>query len=123
MMNLNLLLISKNKQRFAHLEKALAESGQHCAVWCSRPEEVYQAIAAGTVDGVIVDEVIEGGTGLEFIRELIPRHPFINCALVSSLYASEFHEATEGCGIFMQLPVHPGVEEAVKIGAHLARIC
>ena len=123
MKHLNLLLISKNKQHFADLAQALAESGQHSVAWCSRPEEAYQAIAAGTVDGVIVDEVIEGGTGLDFIRELIPRNPFINCALVSTLYASEFHEATEGCGIFMQLPAHPGVEEAEKIGAQLSRIC
>jgi hypothetical protein len=85
--------------------------------------EIYEAVAAGEVDGVIVDEEVEGGTGLDFIREFTPQNPFINCALVSSLYPDEFHEATEGYGVFMQIPPHPGREEAEQIGAHLARIC
>ena len=123
MKNLNLLLISKNKQRFDDLEQALVTQGQHRVIYCSRPEEVYEAIAAARIDGVIVDEEVEGGTGLDFIRELTPRNPFINCALVSSLYADEFHEATEGYGVFMQIPPHPGREEAEQIGTHLSKIC
>jgi DNA-binding NtrC family response regulator len=123
MKNLNLLLISKNKQRFSDLEQALAAHGQHRVRCCSKPEEVYQAIAAGKIDGVIVDEEVEGGTGLDFIRELTPRNPFVNCALVSSLYVDEFHEATEGYGVFMQIPPHPGLREAEKIGTHLSKIC
>ncbi|NNK57005.1 MAG: hypothetical protein HKP44_06800 [Desulfofustis sp.] len=123
MKKLNLLLISKNKQGFADLEQEMAESGPHRILHCSKPEEVYDAIAAARVDGVIVDEEVEGGTGLDFIREFTPRHPFINCALVSSLYPHEFHEATEGFGIFMQIPPRPGRKEAENIGAHLAKIC
>jgi DNA-binding NtrC family response regulator len=123
MKNLNLLLISKNKQCFADLAQALTEGGRHRVVCFSRPLEIYEAVAAGEVDGVIVDEEVEGGTGLDFIREFTPQNPFINCALVSSLYPDEFHEATEGYGVFMQIPPHPGREEAEQIGAHLARIC
>ena len=123
MKHLNLLLMSKNKQRLADLEQALVNHGQHRVLYCSSSEEIYEAIAAGTIDGVIVDEEVEGGTGIEFIRELTLRSPFINCALVSSLYADEFHEAIEGYGIFMQIPPHPGLKEAKQIGAHLARIC
>lgn len=123
MKHLNLLLISKNRQRFADLEQALAAHGHHRVLHCSRPEEVYAAIGAEQIDGVIVDDEVEGGTGLDFIRELVPRHPCINCALVSSLYTDEFHEATEGYGVFMQIPLHPGLDEAEQIGTHLARIC
>lgn len=123
MKNLNLLLISKNKQRFSDLKQALVAHGQHGVRCCSKPEEVYQAIAAGKIDGVIVDEEVEGGTGLDFIRELTRRNPFVNCALVSSLYVDEFHEATEGYGVFMQIPPHPGLTEAEKIGTHLSKIC
>ena len=123
MKNLTLLLISKNKQGFAELEQALTRSGTHRVSCCSRPDEVYEAVAAGKVDGVIVDEEVEGTTGLEFIREFTPRNPFINCALVSSLYTDEFHEATEGYGVFMQLPPYPGPKEAEQIGTHLAKIC
>ena len=123
MKNLNLLLISKNKRNLLELAQALSDSGEHRVLCVSRPEEVYEAVAAGTVDGLIVDEVVEGVSGLEFLREFTPRHPFINCALVSSLYTDEFHEATEGYGVFMQIPPHPGRQETEKIGAHLSRIC
>ena len=47
MKNLNLLLISTNRERFAELEQALVKLWQHHVHYCSRPEEVYQAIAAG----------------------------------------------------------------------------
>ena len=36
----------------------------------------------------------------------------INCAAVSSLTSEDFHEAGEGLGILMQLPVEPGQEYA-----------
>ena len=123
MKNLNLLLISKDRERFADLEQALVTHGQHRVRYCSQPEQVYEAIAAAKIDGVIVDEEVADGTGLDFIRELTPRNPFINCALVSSLYADEFHEAIEGYGVFMQIPPHPGFEEAEQIIAHLVEIC
>jgi hypothetical protein len=35
--------------------------------------------------------------------------------MVSSLSPEDFHEATEGLGVFMQLPVDPGAEEAGKM--------
>ena len=35
--------------------------------------------------------------------------------MVSTLPAEEFHEVTEGLGVFMQLPVNPGAEEAAKM--------
>ena len=122
MKNLTLLLISKNRSRLADLEEALVTHGQHRVLCCSRPEEAYEAVATDKVDGVIVDEEVEGSTGLEFIREFTPCHPFIHCALVSSLYAAEFHEAIEGYGVFMQIPPGPGRKEAEQIGAHLAKI-
>jgi hypothetical protein len=35
--------------------------------------------------------------------------------MVSSLSPEDFHEMTEGLGIFMQLPVGPGAGEAVQL--------
>ena len=123
MKKLNLLLISKNKDVFSELGKALAEDEHHRGVHCSLPGQVYEAVATGRIDAVIADEEIEGGAGLEFVRELLRSNPFINCALVSSLYPGEFHEATEGYGVFMQLPLHPGRKEAREISDQLAKIC
>jgi hypothetical protein len=51
-------------------------------------------------------------TGLEFIRAIAAKRPMINCAAVSSLTSEDFHEASEGLGILMQLPVEPGRKHA-----------
>ncbi len=44
-------------------------------------------------------------TGLEFIRAIVSKRPMVNCAAISSLASEDFHEASEGLGILMQLPV------------------
>ena len=72
-------------------------------------------------NALAADEV-PGSTGLQVLRELVKRNPFVNCALVSSLYPAEFHEATEGLGVFMQLPLNPGAGSAREITAHLEKI-
>ena len=50
--------------------------------------------------------------GLEFIEKVISRNPMMNCAVVSSLSPVDYHKASEGLGILMQLPVKPGQKEA-----------
>ena len=61
-------------------------------------------------------------TGLEFIKTVIVQKPMVNCAAVSSLLPDDFHEASEGLGILMQLPVRPGHEYAKYLLEHLKNI-
>jgi DNA-binding NarL/FixJ family response regulator len=67
------------------------------------------------VDTVVVDEKLTDGEGIAFVRTLMKASPLVNCALISSLSLAEFHEATEGLGVFMQLPASPGAEHAEKM--------
>ena len=60
-----------------------------------------------TVNLIIADESLGDMAGLEFAKKLISINPMINCALVSSLSPEDFHEASEGLGLMMQLPVQP----------------
>lgn len=123
MKKLRLLLLGRNEAALAELEQALTENGRISLTRMSSTAQVYETLAGAAVDAVIADEEVGGGSGLEFIRELVRNNPFINCALVSSLYPEEFHEATEGYGVFMQLPLRPGRDEAQKICANLDKIC
>jgi len=116
-------MLGRNETALADLEQALSESGRLSVTRLSRPEQVYENIANSQVDAVIADEQVEGGSGLEFVRELVRSNPVVNCALRSSHEPDEFHEATEGYGVFMQLPVQPGKEEARKLVAQLEKIC
>ncbi|KJS02416.1 MAG: hypothetical protein VR65_05730 [Desulfobulbaceae bacterium BRH_c16a] len=78
-------------------------------------QEALAIIGRENVDTAVVDEKLADGDGLLFVRELMKVNPLINCALISSLSPADFHEATEGLGVFMQLPANPGAEQAEKM--------
>ena len=79
-------------------------------------------IAEGNFDLVVADENLGDITGLEFIRAIAAKRPMINCAAVSSLTSEDFHEAGEGLGILMQLPVEPGRKHAAMLLEQLKSI-
>lgn len=75
-----------------------------------------------TVDLVIVDEQLDDMSGIEFVEQLVKVNPLANTAIVGSLPDAEFHEATEGLGVLMQLPPHPQDRDAETLLAVLAKI-
>lgn len=123
MKKIHVLLVSSDPGYFAELSQALAEYEQIQVVSIDSSEQAMLSVKDKMVEVIVAAEEIKEGSGLTFIRELVKKNPFINCALVSPLYPHEFHESTEGLGIFMQLPPHPGASQAQKLVEHLARIC
>jgi DNA-binding NarL/FixJ family response regulator len=79
-------------------------------------------IAEDDFDLVVADENLGDMTGLEFIKAIVAKRPMVNCAAVSSLTPADFHEASEGLGILMQLPIRPGPEHAEKLLEQLKNI-
>lgn len=67
------------------------------------------------IDVVVVGTTVSDETSLGFVKKLMKSHPLVNCAMVSSLSHDDFHEATEGYGLFMQLSEKPGVDQAHKM--------
>jgi len=59
------------------------------------------------IDLVIVDAQLDDMDGIAFLNQLVKINPMVNTALVSGLSADQFHEATEGLGVLMQLPLQP----------------
>jgi len=123
MKKIHVLLVSSDPGYFADLSQGLAEYEQIQVVRIDSSEQAMLSVKDKMVEVIVAAEEIKEGSGLTFIRELVKKNPFINCALVSSLYPHEFHESTEGLGVFMQLPPHPGAAQAQKLVEHLARIC
>lgn len=74
------------------------------------------------VDLVIVDEQLDDMSGIAFTKQLVKVNPLVNTAIVSALTADEFHEATEGLGVLMQLPPHPSETDAESLLAVLKKI-
>jgi len=85
-------------------------------------EEALAAISVEVFDLLVADEILPDMSGIELIKTVVAKYPLLNCALVSSLPPEEFHEATEGLGILMQLSPHPGTKEAAELLAHLNKI-
>ena len=79
-------------------------------------------VSENMFDLVVTDENLGDMTGLEFIRKIVAKNPMVNCAAVSSLAPGDFHEASEGLGILMQLPARPGKEHAEILLDHLKKI-
>lgn len=74
------------------------------------------------IDLVIVDEQLEDMSGIEFVRRLITVNPLANTAIVGALTEEDFHEATEGMCVLMQLPRQPTEQDAETLLALLAKI-
>jgi len=82
----------------------------------------FEALSGGACDLALVADQLTDMTGLEFVRQLVARHPFVNCALVSSMTDTDFHEATEGLGLLAKLPPEPDAKHVARLMRKLESI-
>ena len=114
----NILLAGRDKTSMSALKAGLEEKDVQIA-WAESGSYALSMIAEKDFDLVVTDENLGDMTGLEFIKTVIAQKPMIKCAAVSPLLPDDFHEASEGLGILMQLPVRPGHEYAGELLEHL----
>ena len=109
-----ILLVSENKNVFSALATGFEQDGESEIELnlADSEEKAFDLISNRTVDLVIVDETLGGRTGVQFAEKLVSISPMTNCAIVSDKSENDFHMATEGLGILMQLPVRPKQEHA-----------
>ena len=74
------------------------------------------------IDLVVIDEQLDDMTGIEFVKQVVKVNPLVNTVVVSGLSAEDFHEATEGLGVLLQLPWQPQAGDAERLLAVLAKI-
>ncbi|MGD9044205.1 MAG: response regulator [Desulfobacterales bacterium] len=118
---INILLASRDKASMCAFKTGL-EDNQVQTAWAKSGSHAIARLTEGNFDLVVTDENLEDMTGLELIEKVISKRPMVNCAAVSSLLPDDFHEASEGLGILMQLPVSPGSEQAEKLLRQLKNI-
>ncbi len=116
-----IILVSNRKETLFDFAAGL-EKDDIRLFWAGSGNEALSTLSDNVPGLVIADEDLGDMTGLEFIKELVAVNPMINCAAVSSLSPDDFHEASEGLGILMQLPEKPGKEDGVKLLEHLSTI-
>lgn len=118
---MNILLASRDETSMSALKTGFGEHDVQ-TVWAESGRDALSMIAQRDFDLVVTDENLGDMTGLEFIKTVITQKPMVNCAAVSTLLPEDFHEASEGLGILMQLPVRPGPEYAKELLEHLKSI-
>jgi DNA-binding NtrC family response regulator len=112
---LSILLVGKDPHALAYFAAELSKKEGITVRRAASVKEAWRILGNSRVDVVVTDEELADGAALPFVHELTKQQPLINCAMVSTLSPKDFHEATEGLGVFMQLPVDPGAEEAAKL--------
>lgn len=117
-----MLLAGKEPDYFAEFSRELGKDQRLEIFQVDSAEQSRQIIRDAAVDVVVVAEELRDNKGLQFVREIVADNPFINCALVSPLYPQEFHEQTEGLGLFMQLPINPDAAAAKEMLALLEKL-
>ncbi len=117
---MNILLVAKDEGLLS-LQQALAAFGAEITR-CDAGRSAGELICKNNYAAVAVDVDLVDGNGLYFVRQWAREYPLVNFALVSDLSADDFHEITEGLGVFMQLSSDSDKEEAGKMLEILRKI-
>jgi len=120
------VLAVKDKQTFTQLAQELQRYPVDIH-WTHTGKAVLdilsQAIDQGkTVDLVITDETLTDMSGRDLVEQVIMKSPMTNCAAASTLSSDQFHEAYEGLGVLMQLPMTPDAESGKKLVTILTKL-
>lgn len=116
-----LLLVTQKQSTFAGMLPVIEKMGGSID-WAASGQQSLQIIDQQAFDAIIVDEKIEDMTGLALIEKIVAINPMVNSALVSSLGKEDYHEASEGLGILMQLPTKPEKSDGERLMSHLSQI-
>jgi CheY-like chemotaxis protein len=118
---IKVLLTSRDEASMSDFRAGLDKNRVQTA-WEKSGSLALARITQENFDLVVADENLADMSGLEFCEKVISQNPMVNLAAVSSLSPADFHEASEGLGIMMQLPVRPGQKQAEKLLNQLTTI-
>jgi len=119
---LTIVFIAKDFSRFSELVDRLKQEQDVELVPVATGAAGLEKLKGKRLDLVIVDEQLDDMSGIRFVQQFVQVNPLANTAIVGSLPAEEFHEVTEGLGVLMQLPPHPGTADAENLLGILAKI-
>ncbi len=110
-----IMLVSKDSASLQGLESGLMKRDKVDLIYVTSKKEALESVEKNSIDVVVTDAELVDEEPLSLVTELMQNRPLINCAMVNSLSPEDFHEYTEGLGVFMQLPLNPGEKEAEEM--------
>lgn len=109
------ILLAGERTRFTGFAEVLEGSGAVTLYHEAGGAGVLARLSGATFQIVVIDEQLLDMDGMSLAKEIARLHPFVNTALTGSRSAEDFHEATEGLGVLMQLPSPPDGEAADRL--------
>jgi len=109
---IRLLLVTPYRKSLLELASAMEKYDDVELTWTESGQKALDMLSETSMDLVVTDKELGDMTGLEFVEKLLRVNPMINSAVLSSLPSHEFHEASEGLGVFAQLPLRPAKADA-----------
>ena len=119
---MTILLVAKDISRFAVLIDGLRQGQEADVVSAADGKAGLEGLKTTSIDLVIVDARLDDMTGIDFVKQVVKVNPLVNTVVVSDLSAEDFHEATEGLGVLLQLPRQPQAGDAERLLAVLVKI-
>ncbi len=119
---MRVLLVTKDIGRFSALKGRLQQQQEILLASATNGDAGLTQLKNEKIDVVIVDEHLGDMSGIAFVNQLVKINPLANTAIVSTLSHEEFHEATEGLGVLMQLPAQPQEKDAEALLTILEKI-
>ncbi len=119
---ITILLVSTKADTLSGLASGLKGDNEVEIFQALSCQKALDLISGKAFDLFVVDENIAGVTGFECAGKMVSVNPVTNCAIVSSLSPKDFHEASEGLGVLMQLPVRPDEKQAEILIKRLKKI-
>lgn len=117
-----ILVVTPDQKPWAAFAEALIENRAIQLAWARTGTAALSDVTRHPPLCVVVDDTLPDMNALELLRRLLGVNAMISTAVRSGLAAEEFHEASEGLGVLLQIPPAPGKEHAADLLASLERI-
>jgi DNA-binding response OmpR family regulator len=111
----HILLVTSQENNFAEFMDGLTGEETFEIVRAASSKEAVDSLSVAPPDLVIIDEEVDGISGLKISRDILMKNAMLNQVLVSNLSSEEFHEASEGLGIMAQLTPKPDAAQAKNV--------
>jgi len=117
-----ILMVSDNTAPLAPLAAAFEQRPGIEVRFAAGGNAALAFLRQSPTDLVVIDQQLDGASGIAFAKVLVKAHPLVNTAIVGTLDEESFHQATEGLGVLMQLSPASAGAEVERILAVLSRI-
>lgn len=95
---------------------------EHKLLLAESVQEVLDIVPSQKPILIIIDENLPGSDTFELIRNILGLDAMVNTAVLTDMDQKDFHEAGEGLGILMSLPLDPGEEHGRQLISKLRQV-